>query len=149
MCYYQQHTCFLVCLSLLPACLSVKPQWMIQVTREIQGNSWTQEFWVSSRCAQVSVCQSQSKLHSVHPPFCRGRLSLQPNLKEGALKGPQLLERGCCERGGDFFQEGVQLSHNKLKSGIFNDKKGKTFFFVITKNSNREILPKNLFTFKR
>ena len=35
-----------VCLSLQSACLSVKLQWMIQVTREIQGNSWIQEFWV-------------------------------------------------------------------------------------------------------
>ena len=45
MCYHQ-HACLLVCLSLLSACLSVKLQWMIQVTREIQGNSWFQEFWV-------------------------------------------------------------------------------------------------------
>ena len=29
MCYYHQHTCLLVCLSLLSACLSVKLQWMI------------------------------------------------------------------------------------------------------------------------
>ena len=46
----------------------------------------------------------------------------------------------------------MQLSHNKLKSGIFNDKKSlevKIFFFVITKNLNWEILPKNLVTFKR
>ena len=33
------------CLSSLPV-LSVKLQWMIQVTREIQGNSWIQEFLV-------------------------------------------------------------------------------------------------------
>ena len=45
MCYYHQHACLLICLSLLSACLSVKRQWMIQVTREIQGNSWIQEFW--------------------------------------------------------------------------------------------------------
>ena len=38
--------------------------------------------------------------------------------KGGDLKGPQLLEGGCWERGGR-----VQLSHNKLKSEIFNDKK--------------------------
>ena len=46
----------------------------------------------------------------------------------------------------------MQLSHNKLKSEMFNDKKSlyaKIFFFVITKNSNWEILPKNLVTFKR
>ena len=39
MCYYHQHACLLVYLSLLSACVSVKLQWMIQVTREIQGNS--------------------------------------------------------------------------------------------------------------
>ena len=47
---------------------------------------------------------------------------------------------------------GVQLSHKNLKSEIFNDKKSllaKIFFFVITKNSNWKILPKNLVTFKR
>ena len=44
MCYYHQHACLFVCLSLLSACLSVKLQWMIQVTREIQSNK-------SSRCA--------------------------------------------------------------------------------------------------
>ena len=46
----------------------------------------------------------------------------------------------------------VQLSHNKLKSETFNDKKSlqaKIFFFVITKNSNRDILLKNSVTFKR
>ena len=37
MCYYHQNACLLVCLSLLSACLSVKLQGMIQVTREIQG----------------------------------------------------------------------------------------------------------------
>ena len=39
MCCYHQHACILVCLSLLSAALSVKLQWMIQVTREIHGNS--------------------------------------------------------------------------------------------------------------
>ena len=67
--------------------------------------------------------------------------------KRGGLSGPQLLEGCCWERGGEFFQGaggggggggggvicggggggggGVsQFSHkNKLKSGIFNDKK--------------------------
>ena len=59
-------------------------------------------------------------------------MSLQPNSqkkkkkkkkkkKRGGLKGPQLLERGCWERGGDFFSRGggegglggVQFSHTK------------------------------------
>ena len=37
MCYYHQHACLLAWLSLLPVCLSVKLQWMIQFTREIQA----------------------------------------------------------------------------------------------------------------
>ena len=35
--------CVLACLSLLSACLSVKLQWVIQVTMEIQSNSRIQE----------------------------------------------------------------------------------------------------------
>ena len=48
---------------------------------------------------------------------------------------------------------GLQFSHkNKLKSDIFNDKKmfiSKKIFSVITKNSNWQVLPKNLVNFKR
>ena len=44
MCYYHQHACLLVCLSLLSTCLSVKLQWMIQVARKIQGKYRTLEF---------------------------------------------------------------------------------------------------------
>ena len=50
----------------------------------------------------------------------------------GGLTGPQLLEGGCWERGGDFFQGrgrgggrggcNFQMK-NKLKSEIFNEKK--------------------------
>ena len=60
-----------------------------------------------------------------HPLWKGGGVeNLQPNFqKEEGLTGLQLLEGGCWERGGDFFQ-GVQFSHkNKLKSEIFNDKK--------------------------
>ena len=67
------------------------------------------------------------------------------------MTGPQHLEGGFWETGGVTFFRGLQLSH-KLKSKIFNDKKSlqaKIFFFVITKNANGEILPKNLVTFKR
>ena len=46
LCCYHQHACVLVCLSLPSAYLSVKLQWMIQVTREIQSNPWIQEFWL-------------------------------------------------------------------------------------------------------
>ena len=48
MCYYHQHACLLVCLSLLPACLSVKLQWMIQVKEKYRRT--TLEF-KSSGCA--------------------------------------------------------------------------------------------------
>ena len=46
MCCYHQHACVLVCLSLPSAYLSVKLQWMIQVTRKIQSRPWIQEFWL-------------------------------------------------------------------------------------------------------
>ena len=63
----------------------------------------------------------------VMPPFCRGRGGVEPLIKfskRRGLTGPQRLEGGCWERGGDFFQVGLQFSHkNKLKSEIFNDKK--------------------------
>ena len=59
---------------------------------------------------------------------------------------------GWWEKGGDLFQ-GLQFLHiNKLKSEIFNDKKGlyaKMFFSVTTKYLNWEILIKNLINFKR
>ena len=59
--------------------------------------------------------------------------------------------------GGDpptkFFQGGCNFHiKNKLKSEIFNDKQGlqaKIFSSVITKNSNWEILPEKLVSFKR
>ena len=44
--------------------------------------------------------------------------------KSGGLTGPQLLEGVAGKEGGDFFQGGLQFSHeNKLKSETFNDKK--------------------------
>ena len=71
---------------------------------------------------QVSVCQSQSKLHSVHPPLhplSAGGEGVEPptKLKKGGL------DRTSTFRGEWRFSGGVQLSHNKLKSEIFNDKK--------------------------
>ena len=73
------------------------------------------------------------------------------------MTGPQLLEGDCWETGADFFHGGggggFQFSHKKKKkTEKFNDKKGlqaKTFFSVITKNSNWEILLKNIVPFKR
>ena len=53
----------------------------------------------------------------------------------------------------DFFQWGCSFYiKNKLKSEVFNDKKGletKMFLSLITKNLNWEVLTKTLFTFKR
>ena len=53
-----------------------------------------------------------------------GGLNLLPDFqKGGGLTGPQFLEGGCWERGGDFFQGGCNfLTKDKLKSEIFNDK---------------------------
>ena len=69
------------------------------------------------------------------------------------MTGPQLLEGVAGKERSDFFLGELQFSQkNKLKSEIFNNKKiyqQKYFFSVITKNSEWEILPKNLVTFKR
>ena len=66
-------------------------------------------------------------LHSVHlPPFCRGKLSLQPNFEKGGGINRTSTFRGGVARkeGGDFFQGGCSCHiKNKLKSEIFNDKK--------------------------
>ena len=63
------------------------------------------------------------------PSLLRG-LNLLPNFqKKGGLTGPQFLEVGSWERGGDLFQGGYNFYiANELKSEIFNDKK------VINKN---------------
>ena len=63
-------------------------------------------------------------------PFCweEGGGGFEPPTKfskRGGLTETQLLEGGCWERVGDFFQGGLQFSQKKkkLKSDIFNDKK--------------------------
>ena len=57
------------------------------------------------------------------------------------------------KRGVTFFKGGCNIYiKDKRKSEIFKDKKilyTKIFFSVITKNSNWEILTKNLVTFER
>ena len=81
-----------------------------------------------------------------------GSLKLQIFKRRGGLHRTQLLERGCLERGGRLFSgEGCNFHiKNKFKSEIFNDKKNKKMFFsFINKNSNWEIITKNLVTFKR
>ena len=72
--------------------------------------------------------------------------------QEVGLDRISIFRGGCWEKGGDLFQGLQFLQINKLKSEIFNDKKGlytKMFFLVITKNLNWEILIKNLVNFKR
>ena len=80
-------------------------------------------------------------------------LSFQPNFQKGGeLDRGKGLKISTFRGGSDFFQGGCNFHiKNKVKSEIFNDKKSlqaKIFFSVITKNSNWEILPKNLVTFK-
>ena len=89
-------------------------------------------------------------IHSVQPqpPFCSrgggGRSASNQIFKKGGEPDRGRDLKISTFRGGDVFQ-GVQFSpKNKVKSGIFNDKKslqGKIFFSAITKNSNWEILP--------
>ena len=95
-------------------------------------------------------------LHIVYTPapFLLGELNFQPNFQNGAGLGrTSTFREGCWERGDDFFQGGnAVFTHKKLKCEIFNNKKSlraKIFFSVITNNSNREISPKDLVTFKR
>ena len=55
----------------------------------------------------------------------------------GCLTGPQLLEGGCWERGGELFQRGWNFQTKKIKCEIFNDKKkfiGKKIFFSVCHN---------------
>ena len=90
------------------------------------------------------------------PPFLQGEVGrggggVEPPIKfskrEGGVERTSTFRgRLLGKRGVTFFRR-VQFSDkNKLKSGIFNDKKSllaKIFFSVITKNSNWEVLTKN------
>ena len=99
----------------------------------------------SKKCLLVSssiLCFSNLfcvlDLNSVHPPLL-GRTSTF----RGGLLGKRVVT---------FFRGWVAISHKKkLKSEMFSDKKSlaKFFFSVITKNSNWEVLPKNLVTINR
>ena len=81
------------------------------------------------------------------PPFCRGVEPPTKFSKREELDRALIFQRGVDEKeGGDLFERGAGCNFykkNKQKSEKFNDKK------IITKNSNREILTKNLVTFKR
>ena len=73
-----------------------------------------------------SFLPKMNQQQSVHP-LSAGRGGVEPPTKfskRGGLTGPQLLEGGCWEKGGDLFQGGCNCHiKNKLKSEIFNDKK--------------------------
>ena len=77
-------------------------------------------------------CQWLFIVDTPPPPHPLSEGEIEPPTKfskrGGGLTGLQLLEGGCWQRGGDFFQGGggswLQFSHkNELKSEIFNDKK--------------------------
>ena len=63
----------------------------------------------------------------MHHPFLLGGGVEPPTKfskkKGGGLTGPQLLEGGCWERGGEFFQRGCNFHTKKIKCEIFNYKK--------------------------
>ena len=61
--------------------------------------------------------------HSVHPhPFLLGVGGVEPPTKFSKrwedLTGPQILEGGCWERGGDFFQRGVAIFTQKMNYNL-------------------------------
>ena len=138
--YYIQHvsnvllppTCFPFGLPVSPACLSVS-----QTSMDDSGYKGNTGQLLNSRVlgvllvitlflTQVSVYQSQFYIVCT-PPFLQGKgvwegLSLQINFKKGGSTVLQLLEGGCWERGRWLYSGWVQLSHNKLKSEIINDK---------------------------
>ena len=99
--------------------------------------------------------------HSVHPPpFSAGGRAeggVEPPTKflkwGGGLNRTSVFRVGCWEIGEWLFSGGLQFfDKNKLKSGIFNDEKSlqtRILCSVVTKNSNWEVLSKNLVTFKR
>ena len=51
--------------------------------------------------------------------------------KKGGLTGPQFLQGGCWERGGDFFQRGEMQFVEKKNSRNYSGKDGMKFIFKI------------------
>ena len=113
MCCYHHHACFSVCLSLVPACLSVKLQWMIQVTRA------TLEF-KSSGCAVSNKLIYDSSLSQNYIvctlPLSAGGFEPPTRFKNRGLDRTSTFRGGYWERGGggDFFQRGCNC-HIKNK----------------------------------
>ena len=144
----------------------MKSSWVtgaVQIWSEIVVELW--QFLSSVKIQLVGANEKKKKLYiySVQtppPPFLQGgELSFQLNFQKGggAWQGKGL--KISTFRGGLLGKRGVTFFRgcdfhikNKVKSEIVNDKKSlqsKIFFSAITKNSNYEILPKNLVTFKR
>ena len=83
-----------------------------------------------------------------------GWLNLLPNFSKGGFDRTSTLREGLLKkRGVNFFRGGVAFFTKKLNLNLkyLTAKKvsKQKYFSVITKNSNWEILPKNLVTFKR
>ena len=116
------------CLSCLPVCQSNVNGWF-----RSQGKYMANLEFKSSGCAVGNKLISDSSLSfsvSVKVTQCAPHpwraLSLQPNLKKGWFDRTSTFRGWLLRmRGVSFFKGrgGVQLSHNKLKSEISNDKK--------------------------
>ena len=89
MCYYHQHACLLVCLS------------VSQTSMDDSGHKGNIGQLLNSRAlgvllvitlfmSQVSVYQSQSKLHSVPPPFLQGGIEPPTKFKKRGGAGQDL-----------------------------------------------------------
>ena len=87
------------------------------------GVNYEHLFWSSKNRDEAAV---KLPIVCTPPPNLQGGgvAPLTKFSKRVGLTRPQTLERGCWERGGDFFQGGCNFHiKNKLKSKIFNDKK--------------------------
>ena len=128
------------CLSCLSVCQSYFNGWF-----RSQGKYRATLEFKSSGCAvsnnfiyDSSLSLSVSVLHSVHPPpFLQGGWGV----RGGRFEPPTKFKKGRLDRTSTcgkeevtlFMGGGLQLSHNKLKSEIFNDKKNykQKYFSVI------------------
>ena len=80
------------------------------------------------QCVGVCVCGCRGG--GVEPPTKFSKMGGGGGFLTG-LPGSQFLERGCWERGGDFFQEGFQLL---LKT----KKNNKNLKYLTTKNVHKQ-----------
>ena len=121
-------TCLSFGLPASPVCLSVCQSNFKGWFRSQGKYRATLEF-NSSGCAVSNnvICDSSLSLSVsvkvVHPSLSAGGGGWASNqiLKKGGLTGPQLLQWGCWERGGNFFQ-GEGCNCHIIKSEIFDKK---------------------------